>query len=148
MYAIVDDEDFDMVSQNKWHFSYGYAKSKISGKTVYMHRVILDAPKGMEVDHINGNKLDNRKENIRLCTTSQNQLNAASHKDSASKYRGVCFLKHKKQAKRPWRAMITVPQVGQVFIGNFATEVEAAIAYNAAATKYHGEFARLNQVGE
>lgn len=91
--AIIDDEDLEKVSICSWHFD-RYAKSNIwlpkerKNKAVYMHRIIMDAPKGMDVDHINGNKLDNRKANLRVCTRSDN-LHNSPNKSPKSKLQGA-----------------------------------------------------------
>lgn len=74
-YALVDDSDYELVSQYKWHFDGGYATTSVHGKTVYMHRLILNTPDGMYTDHKNHNKLDNRRSNIWVCTPTENNLN-------------------------------------------------------------------------
>lgn len=138
--AIVDDEDFGLVSAYKWYFSgNGYAHCPRVGKIIKMHRLILDPPVGMEVDHINGNGLDNRRENIRPCTCSQNQHNTGNRKNNMSGYKGGCF--NKKSAR--WKAQIRIPGK-RFYLGQFQTPLEAAIAYDEGVKKYHGEFARLN----
>lgn len=92
-FAIVDDEDYEKVSRHKWHTmanregTHTYAVTKLR-----MHRLVIDAPLGYMVDHINGDTLDNRKANLRLCTNSQNQQNTAS-RGGTSKYKGVSFQK-------------------------------------------------------
>jgi hypothetical protein len=136
----VDDEDFDKFNEFKWHQNNGYA---VSGRgvrpnryKVLLHRLIMDAPNDLMVDHKNGNKLDCRKENLRLCTNSQNQMNAKKQIKSSesSKYKGV--IKNK-----PFRAII-----GRKTLGYFDTELEAAECYNKAALELYGEFAKLNEL--
>src|SRR3990167_2235442 len=110
--------------------------------TVFLHRFILNAPKGLEVDHINGNGLDNRRKNIRLCTKKENMQNRRISINNTSGYKGVYYHKSDKRKKR-WTVFIRTDD-NRKFIGRFLTALDAAKAYNEAATKYHGEFARLN----
>lgn len=144
--AIVDDEDYERVNRHGWVVSGKrtlYAHATIGGKSVYMHRLILAAPQGAHVDHINGNTLDNRKENLRVCTRSQNSANSRKYRLQAatSKYKGVSFYTRYNK----WVASIKA-QGKQHFLGYFSEEKEAAIAYNRAALNLHGQFARLNQI--
>jgi hypothetical protein len=103
-----------------------------------MHRVILNAPKGMEVDHINRDGLDNRKVNLRLATTTQNVCNRY-WRSKTSKYKGVHFDK----SCGKYRTEITLNRK-RIHVGKYDSEIEAAKAYDNAAKKYHGEFAYLN----
>lgn len=146
-FALVDDEDFEWLSQHKWHLSqHGYAaRGKHEGypkKTVgilFMHRVILNAPSGTEVDHINGNRLDNRRSNLRLCTRRQNLQNSRKRDNSSSLYKGVYFDK----SRNKWQAYIDGPH-GRIHLGRFSQETDAARAYDEKAKEVFGEFARLN----
>lgn len=144
--AIVDDVDFLRLNEHIWNEVDGYAVrwSKLpNGRNVkiYMHRDVLNFPRGFDVDHINGNKLDNRKDNLRVVTKQQNQFNRGAIKGSTSKYKGVSWF-----AKDGlWRASIRIDKK-QRHIGLFHTEAEAAGAYNAMAILHHGEYARLNEV--
>lgn len=106
------------------------------GRTVsqFMHRLITAAPPRIQVDHKNHNGLDNRRENLRVCTGSQNMANTGPR---VGRFKGVDFC----QNKRAWRA-----QFSQRFLGHYDTEEEAAIAYNVAAYSAHGEFAYLNRI--
>jgi hypothetical protein len=149
-FTIVDSTDYDWLNQWRWSYSNGYAiRSKRIGKRtdnkqIYflMHRQILNAPIGKEVDHINGNKLDNRRCNLRLCSHKENLRNHQRKKIGCSSiYKGVCFVKRNKN----WRVQIWVDYKA-IWIGSFKTEKEAALAYNNAAIKYHKEFARLNEI--
>lgn len=144
--TLVDDEDFIALSQYKWCFGSGYAKrmTKVNGveKMVTMHRQILSAPAGAYVDHINGDKLDNRRANLRLTNSAGNSQNRDKQKGAfSSGYKGVTFFK---RAGR-WRAQIHVDNKNR-HLGYFQYERDAALAYNAAARELFGEFARLNEV--
>jgi len=98
----VDDSDFESISETTWRrHSFGYAVKRVGGKQIFMHRMILDAPDDMEVDHINGNPQDNRRSNLRLCTHRQNGINRKMSKNNTSGYRGVYFDK----GKQRYRAM-------------------------------------------
>lgn len=150
--TIVDNEDFDYLNQWKWHFhNNGYAVRTINSgggrklnKTTQlkMHRVIVNTPKDFMTDHINGNRLDNRKVNLRICTNLENSWNARSYKRSrkdgkVSKYKGVYCEAGK------WRSKIQY-KGKKIHIGMFKSEVEAALAYNSFAKKLFGEYSRLN----
>ena len=147
--TMVDDEDYEGVSQHKWfaHVDYRggvYARrQRRDGNkqvTVLMHREITGVPRGMEVDHIDGETLDNRRENLRVCTHSQNRKNThGSHGDVL--YKGVCYNKGQDR----YTAKIGCDGK-QHWIGYFKTPEEAALAYNDAARRYHGEYACLNEV--
>lgn len=143
-YALVDDDDFLKISQFKWcYVSYGktgYARRMDkNGKTIRMHHMILPFNSGFMVDHINMNGLDNRKSNLRLVTKSQNMMNGGVRKNSTSGYKGVCWNKRFNY----WVVNIW-KDYKQIHIGSFHNKKEAAKAYNEAAKKYHGEYARLN----
>lgn len=148
--AIVDDDDYEYLSQFKWHLAEGYACHSISmgkknGKRVFinilMHRVVNKTPEGMKTDHINRNRLDNRKENLRACTHQQNQANHAKRRGAVSKYKGVSFCKQTNK----WKSAIRISGMG-ITIGRFSKEEDAAKAYNDNAKKFFGEFAYLNEV--
>lgn len=145
--ALVDDEDFERVNKYRWFYHHnGYARltTKIGKekKQINMHRFILNAPINMEVDHINHNGLDNRRCNLRLCTHIQNQQNSKKRLNTKYKYKCVYFDKDKNK----WRVRMKVNRK-QIYIGYFESELEGAKAYNNAAIKYFGEFAKLNIVG-
>lgn len=106
-----------------------------------MHRFIMKAQSGQTIDHINGNTLDNRKQNLRFCTQSENSYNSKSRSRSSSKYKGVTFDK----SRRKWLVYITVNKK-RFYIGAFTCEDAAANAYNHFAEKYHLDFAYLNDV--
>lgn len=139
--AIVDDADYELVSAHKWKLdSTGrYVVRNLRKRTLYMHRMLLKAPTGLDVDHINGNGLDNRRENLRLATHAQNQCNQKIRTDNSSGYKGVRWH----SGDRRWRARITF-QGREIWLGNFSTAELAHAAYCSAAQKLHGQFARFN----
>ncbi|MBN2129633.1 MAG: HNH endonuclease [Sedimentisphaerales bacterium] len=143
-YALVDTSDYEWLSQYTWQMcASGYALRIEKGKRVYMHRQIMDPPKGMIVDHIDCNQANNCRANLRLCTPGQNGRNRSKQVRTSSRFKGVSW--HKKSAK--WRAGIRF-KGEQIWLGYFVDEVEAAQAYDAKAVELFGEFARLNFPGE
>lgn len=147
-YALVDDKDYEWLSRWKWiasrenghlyAFRTGLSQNKKRGPQLRMHRAILNAPKDKFVDHKNGNGLDNRRKNLRLCTQSQNQMNRGKTVKNTSGYKGVSWVKK----DRRWKAQIKV-HGKKLYLGQFKTKEEAAEAYKQAAKKYHGEFHSL-----
>jgi hypothetical protein len=142
-FAIVDPEDYELLSQHKWHAakqgSTYYALRKHAGKHIGMHRQITNAPKGLVCDHINHNGLNNTKLNLRICTQSQNACNQRTRRNKSSKYKGTHW--HKRDKK--WHARIKA-NGRRYFLGYFNNEIDAAKAYDRAAKKHHREFACLN----
>ena len=141
--AIVDDEDFVKLSTHKWFYAEGYAARK-GGKwphqtTIRMHNAVMDPPVGMEVDHIHGNKLDNRKSELRICTAQKNQCNKPKPKNNTSSYKGVTW----KEDHHKWYTQIVVNHK-HYFLGLFDDPLDAAKVYDQAARKYHGDFANTN----
>lgn len=145
-FTLVDDEDFEFLNSFKWYFkvhhhSQGYAARTIASRgerrLVSMHRLLMKARDGDIVDHVNGDKLDNRKLNLRICNISQN--NANCHTKNKGGYKGVGCIGKK------FRASISIN--GKfLHLGMFDTKELAAKAYNVAAIKQFGEFAKLNQL--
>jgi len=139
-FAIVDDDDFERVNQYQWRAHKGgnsdehiYAVTRLR-----MHRLILNAPPGMYVDHINGDTLDNRKSNLRLCTTAQNQQNARPRRGS-SKYKGVSYNSRKKR----WLGAF-MANGKTYYVGCFKSEDECAKAVDEKRKEVCGDFATTN----
>ena len=145
LFALVDGCDFEELSQYRWYLDTGgYACRSLHGQRPNkesMHRRIMNAPSGMQIDHINHNKLDNRRENLRVATHTQNTQNRCPKPTDSSRYKGVGWDKERSM----WTAKISVNK-RTVNLGRFTTQREAALAYNEAATKLFGEFAYLNDV--
>jgi len=165
---IIDTEDWDKVKEYKWcikgdaRYTYPYAVTAIDhpdggwyyytwqGKekrqrrrtTLRIHQIIMgESPKGLVVDHINHNGLDNRKDNLRFLSQQQNVYNSRSRKNSTSDYKGVSWSEERKR----WRAQIT-SEGKHISIGRFTCEHEAALAYNKKAKELFGEYALLNEI--
>lgn len=148
--ALVDNWWFERLNKRKWYAQKAtvigrfYACSKVGhrGPVLYMHREIMNPFHNpiIEIDHKDREKsLDNRECNLRISTTAQNQWNAGPNKRNTSGFKGVCWAKREKK----WKAMICV-HPKRIFIGYFHNLIDAAVAYNKAALKYHGEFAYQN----
>ena len=166
--VLYDEEDREIVESYKWHISkQGKGKTcyvqtvvidpdkdelfinpndkrkRKKRKTIHMHRLITKCPKHLVVDHINHNGLDNRKENLRICTHQQNQYNKKLFARNSSGFKGVSWSKRSKK----WKAQIT-PNNKYLHLCFFNTKEEAARAYDANAHHYFGEFAFLNYPDE
>ena len=142
--AIIDVDDVDKVRDIKW----GYEKDgRVRGfcvidgkrKLVKLHRYIMQVPG--EIDHINRNQLDNRKGNLREVTSSHNKMNRGKQANNTVGYKGVTAIRTKNSVK--YMAQIGVASEHK-YLGVYDSKIEAALAYNKAAKKYHGEFACLN----
>jgi hypothetical protein len=145
--ALVDDDIYDYINQWKWHFHPGsgrgrcYARRRAGKHRVLMHRVIFESvmsiPFCFDVDHIDCDGLNNSFSNLRLATRSHNNANGRKRLSCSSSYKGVNWLK----SRGKWRV-----RVKHFHIGCFVNEIDAARAYDEAAKKYFGEYARLNGV--
>ena len=168
--TIVDDEDYDKVmsaisERAKWYYrcmnESSFNEYAVNGdRRISVHRVVMDAPKGMDVDHINGNGLDNRKENLRICTRSQNSMNRKPRFDNPTGYKGVQYTPihkvkytskktgittvHESKLSKPYRAYLGDGKGGHLQGGCYATAEEAARARDLLAVEMHGEFVYLN----
>ena len=157
-FAKVDDEDFEFLSKHKWcadfaprrniYYALTWIKrpNSIKTTTLRMHRMIMNPPKGMVVDHINGDTLDNRKSNLRICTVQQNVFNSKIQKRNKTGMKGVRFVE--REGRKPkYIAYITNSKRKpiQKYIGFFDTFEEAKNAYLAEAKKVHGEFGKYTK---
>ncbi len=144
-YALVDDEDYSELNKFKWCAAktskiYAFRSKVINGKRrqCSMHRELMQPKDGYQVDHIDGDGLNNQRSNLRVCTPSQNQMNKSKMPSNTSGYKGVFLLK----TVNKWIAQISVGDK-DIYLGIFADPLKAYEAYCKACIKYHGEFARL-----
>lgn len=151
-YVLFDDEDLDKVSQYRWYAFWDgfnwYARTNNNGKSLVMHRIIMDALPTDTVDHKKhySDHIDNRKNNLRICTLAENSFNRRKQK----LYRGKKVTSFYKGVSRDksfggWMARITKNNK-QIFLGSFKFEIDAAEAYDKAALELFGEFANINEV--
>lgn len=146
-FALVDSADFEWLNQWIWNYDKGYAyRTQRYGlrkfnkkKNIHMHRLILDAPKGFFTDHIDGNRLNNQRKNLRIVNYQQSAFNTGLSSRNKCGYKGVGWHKEKEK----YRAYIKMDG-HQKHLGYFKTKEEAARAFNVMSKKYHGEYARLN----
>lgn len=146
--AVVDEDDFGLVSAHKWHLFrrrktvYAIASVKLAdGKwtTLYMHRLIMGARLGFQIDHIDGDGLNNRKANLRFATSSQNNQNRRPIRRAQSGYKGVYW--NNNQGK--WYTQICINRK-KIHLGYFSNKEEAARSYDESARRYFGKYARTN----
>lgn len=146
LFAIVDDDIYELVKKHKWSLAQNYAHIKLTGNiTVALHHLPIGRPIGkLDVDHINRNTLDCRRENLRFVTRAQNSMNKGKNprlKNASSKYKGVCFDK----SRGLWISGVKY-NYRRINLGRYKDEVDAAIAYNKKAVELFGEFAYLNEI--
>jgi hypothetical protein len=145
--TFVDDDDYEFLAQRKWYAlrrprlrnedNWHAVREEAKGKFLYMHRVILNAPDGAEVDHVDGDGLNNQRSNLRLANRGENASNLQKQNDTSSQYKGVVRFRGK------WQAYIHVCDK-KFHLGTFVIEEEAAKAYDAAAKAWFGEYANTN----
>ena len=151
-FAIINNEDFDRVSQFNWQYDggeNGYAKRSIRiglrkenrKWKEYLHRYITGCPQEFCVDHINGDKLDCRRNNLRICNMSQNLGNSNINKLNTSGFKGVTWLNKNKK----WMAQINFKNK-HFYLGSFTNRLEAGKTYNVAATRFFGNYSKLNNI--
>lgn len=140
--ALVDDEDYGWLSKYKWTIhSNGYVKTWTGEETEYMHRMVMNAVSGQEVDHIDREKLNCQKSNLRFATRSQNNANRDKRETNNCGYKGVRW----EEGRKRFLARIGVD--GKTYnLGRYKSAIDAAKAYNKAALEIFGEFAKLNDV--
>lgn len=137
---LIDKELYYDIIQYKWHVNnYGYVIANINKKDIRLHRYIMNYSEDDFIDHINGDKLDNRKSNLRIATPQQNSRNTSSRKNSTSQYLGVYFDK----SRNKFLARISINNTA-INLGRFVNEIDAAKARDKASKKHFGDFARLN----
>lgn len=148
---LVDDCFDEMVDECSWQFlkpvspgatSYVRGKCNLTKKTVLLHRVLMGANPGEEVDHVNFDGMDNRLSNLRIVTPAQNRKWRRARHDSETKLRGIDRAPNQKT--EAWRARVNIDG-RRVLLGTFATKEDAIKAYNCKAKEVHGEFAYLNE---
>lgn len=143
--ALVDDEDYPLLARRRWRLRrcngklYAVCEGAIRGQQLYMHRVVLDAPVGLDVDHRNGDGLDNQRKNLRLASRTQNLGNQVKTR-GASRFKGVSPARRGR-----WQGHIAFERK-QFNLGTFDSEEGAARAYDLKARELFGEFARINGV--
>jgi hypothetical protein len=143
--AIVDDQDYEWLAKWKWcavrrknsYYALRHEGVRMAQKNIFMHRVITNSSDGMDVDHINGNGLDNRRSNLRICTHAENNKNRRKQKNNTTGFKGVS------PSGRKYQAQISVNNKN-IHLGTFSTPEDAAYAYDEAAKKHYGKFAKTN----
>lgn len=147
IYGIIDVEDYGKVSGNNYKLQNGYPSLCVKKNRMHLHQQLIGKQaKGTDIDHINGNKLDNRRSNLRVCTHKQNCYNAKkilsrNGRATGSKYKGVTWDKERNK----WTAWLSANGKTK-FLGRYSTEEDAARAHDVEAAKHYKEFARLNFV--
>ncbi len=141
-HALVDDQDYAWLNQWKWRSENGYAFTCLCrNHKIPMQRVIIQAPNSKIIDHVNGNRSDNRRVNLRICSLADNNRNKGMSKNNSSGYKGVYW----QTGAKKWRAQIMKDRK-LIYLGLFDSKHEAAISYNINANKLFGQFARINKI--
>lgn len=152
--AFIDECDIDIVLQFKWHVlvykgqskDHCYASTYINKKQTLMHRMIMNPPEEMLIDHIDGDGLNNRRSNLRVCTHQQNMANQRLLSRNTSGYKGVYYGgKPSGNSKRPWCAKIS-DNNKSMHLGRYESREEAAQAYDSKALELYGEYAATNKI--
>lgn len=139
-YALVDDQDFEWLSQWKWFLSSsGYAvrnpRDIYKGSVILLHRLIMDTPQGLDTDHINRNRLDNRRINLRIATRGENNINSKISVRNSSGHKGIYW----DRSRNKWQAYIGVKSK-LIHLGRFVSKEDAIRAYQEAAQQHYGGF--------
>lgn len=151
--ATVDDDDFTQLAAHRWHvwvrrrpnqLEHCYAATVVNGKAISMHRLLLGAPHNYEVDHRDGNGLNNQRSNLRLCSRQENTRNQRLSLRSKSGFKGVTMQRKRAAYAKPWNAYIEVNK-RTIHLGYFSEPQAAAAAYDEAALRHFGEFAKTNR---
>lgn len=136
--VFIDSDDIDLIKNYLWRVSKnGYVTTTVNNKTIFLHKLICDTKN--QIDHINQDKLDNRKVNLRICTHQQNQFNKTKQSNNTSGYKGVTCLSNN-------RFMAQIKKGDYKISKNFNNIIDAAIWYNSKAKELFGEFAYLNEI--
>ena len=145
--VLVDDEDYDWLNKYSWYINDGYIVTNIKinneQNKKYIHRLIIGEQNKFDIDHIDHNKFNNCKNNLRIVNKSQNAMNKKSQKNSSSIFKGVSWNK----ALKKWKSDIKL-NGKSYYLGYFAFEIDAAMAYNNKAKELFGEYAYLNKIKE
>lgn len=144
-WLIIDPEDYEKVSKHNWFIDgAGYARG---AKNLRIHQFILDIPKGMEADHINGNRLDNRRANLRIVTRRVNAQNCAPSTKNRTGVRGVWFVPDSRRRRARYKAQSRDGNGKLICVGTFKTLEEAAVAMREFRTKHHIGYVGRDRMG-
>lgn len=138
----IDDSDYENLNKFKWYAKKSgntfYAYRNLNGKSIMMHAFIIKTPKGSDTDHIDGDGLNNQRNNLRACSHSENVKNKGKYKNNTSGFKGVLWDK----VERKWKAEIRVDKKKK-YLGRFCKKEDAYMAYCKACIEYHGVFSKL-----